>query len=141
LRKVRILVAEDLELWRDYVCSMLRGEPSFEVVCEATDGFQAVRLIEQHQPTIGLMDIGLPRLSGIDAARSIKRCAPNTAIIFLSGQHDMDIIQTALDLGSGYVLKSDTASDLIPAIHSVAKGETFVSRQLARLGITTKREM
>jgi DNA-binding NarL/FixJ family response regulator len=86
-----------------------------------------------------LLDIGLPRLSGIDAARSIKRVAPNTAIVFLSGQHDMDIIQAALDLGSSYVLKSDTASDLIPAIHSVAKGETFVSRQLARLGITTKR--
>ena len=137
--KVRILVAEDLDLWRNYVCSVLRKEPSFEVICEAADGLQAVQLTEQHQPTIALLDIGLPRLSGIDAARSIKTLAPNTAIVFLSGQHDINIIQAALDLGSSYILKSDAASDLIPAIHSVAKGETFVSRQLARLGITTKR--
>jgi len=56
----------------------------------------------------------------------------------LSGQQDTEIIQAALQVGSGYVLKSDAASDLIPAIHSVAKGETFVSRQLAMLGLTTK---
>lgn len=137
--KVRILLAEDLELWRDYVCSMLRSEPSFEVICEAVDGLQAVQLTEEHQPTIALLDIDLPRLSGLEAAGSIKKLAPDTAILFLSGQHDMDIIHRALELGSGYVLKSDTASDLIPAIHAVAKGETFVSRQLARLGITNQR--
>lgn len=140
VRKVRILVAEDVELWRQFISSTLLKEPSFEIICEVVDGQQAVLMAEQHQPTIALMDIGLPRLCGLDAARSIKRLAPNTAIIFLSGQQDMDIVQAALDLGNGYVLKSDAANDLIAAIHSVATGEVFVSRQLAGLGIVSKRD-
>lgn len=140
MRKVRILVAEDIELWRHFISSTLLKEPSFEIICEVVDGLQAVLMAEQHQPTIALMDIGLPRLCGLDAARSIKRLAPNTAIIFLSGQQDMDIVQTALGLGNGYVLKSDAANDLIAAIHSVATGKVFVSRQLAGLRIGSKRD-
>jgi DNA-binding NarL/FixJ family response regulator len=136
--KVRILVAEDLDLWREYISSTLLREPSFELICEAVDGLQAVQMAEQHQPTIALLDIGLPHLCGIDAARSIQALAPNTRIVFLSGEQDNEIIRTALELGSGYVLKSDAAMDLVAAIHSVAKGETFVSRHLARLGITNK---
>jgi DNA-binding NarL/FixJ family response regulator len=135
VHKVRILVAEDIELWRQFISSTLLKEPSFQIICEVADGVQAVLMAEQHQPTIALMDIGLPRLCGLDAARSIKKLAPHTAIIFLSGQQDMDIVQTALGLGNGYVLKSDAASDLIAAIHSVVTGETFVSRQLVGLGI------
>lgn len=137
--KVRILVAEDLELWREYISSTLLKEPSFEIICEALDGLQAVLMAKQHQPTIALLDIGLPHLSGIDAARSIRALAPNTHILFLSGEQDNEIILAALELGSGYVLKSDAAMDLVAAIHSVAEGKTFVSRHLARLGITNKR--
>jgi len=136
--RVRILVADDFEMWREYISSALLKEPSFEIICAVVDGRQAVLMAEQHQPTIALLDIGLPHLCGIDAARSIQALAPNTRIVFLSGQQDTEIIQAALQVGSGYVLKSDAASDLIPAIHSVAKGETFVSRQLAMLGLTTK---
>jgi DNA-binding NarL/FixJ family response regulator len=136
--KVSILIAEDLELWREYVSSTLLKEPSFKIICEVVDGLQAVLMAEQHQPTIALLDIGLPRLCGIDAARSIQELAPNTRIVFLSGEQDTELIRTALELGSGYVLKSDAASDLVAAIHSVAKGETFLSRHLARLGITHK---
>lgn len=136
--KVRILVAEDLELWREYISSALMREPTFELICEATDGLQAVLMAEQHQPTLALLDIGLPRLCGIDAARSIQTVAPNTRIVFLSGQQDIEIVQTALELGSGYVLKSDAAMDLVAAIHSVVEGETFVSRNLAQLEITNK---
>jgi DNA-binding NarL/FixJ family response regulator len=138
VRKIRILLAEDIELWRDYISSMLRKEQSFEIICEVVDGLQAVSAAEQHQPTIALLDIGLPRVNGIDAARSIKTICPNTAIVFLSGQQDTVVIQRALELGSAYVLKSDAGYDLITAIHLVAKGERFVSRQLAGLGITPK---
>lgn len=136
--KVRILVAEDLDLWREYISSTLLKEPSFEIICEVVDGLQAVLMAEQHQPTIALLDIGLPRLCGIDAARSIQALAPNTRIVFLSGQQDTEIVRTALELGSGYVLKSDAPMDLVAAIHSVAEGETFVSRHLARLGIANR---
>jgi two-component system, NarL family, nitrate/nitrite response regulator NarL len=132
--KVRILIAEDFDLWREYISSTLRKEPSFEIICEVVDGLQAVQMAEQHQPTIALLDIGLPRLCGIDAARSIQVLAPNTRIVFLSGQQDTDIMRTALELRSGYVLKSDAALDLVAAIHSVAKGETFVSTSLNLAG-------
>lgn len=138
--KVRILVAEDLELWREYISSALLHEPTFEIICEAADGLQAVLMAEQHQPTIALLDIGLPRLCGIEAARSIKAVAPNTRIVFLSAQQDPEIIRAALELASGYVLKSDAAMDLIAAIHSAAEGEPYVSRNLAQLGITNKEE-
>lgn len=139
--KVRIVVAEDTELWRDYISSMLLQEPSFEIICEVVDGLQAVQAAEQHQPTIALLDIGLPRLTGIDAARSIKALSPNTAVLFLSGEQDVEVIQTALDLGSGYVLKSDAASDLIAAIHAVARGDTFISRQLTGVAITGRKRV
>lgn len=137
--KVRILVVDDLDLWRDFISDMLQKEPSFEVICRAVDGLEAVQAAKQHQPTVALLDIGLPGMSGIEAARSIKTIAPQTEIVFLSEQRDTEVIQMALDLGSGYVLKSDAASDLITAIHSVAKDEIFVSRQVAGLLITTKR--
>jgi DNA-binding NarL/FixJ family response regulator len=140
VHKVRILVADDMEPWRDYISSTLGKEPSFEIVCEVVDGLQAVQVAEQHQPTIALLDIGLPGLYGIDAARSIQVLVPNTRIVFLSGQQDREIIETALNLGSGYVLKSDAASDLIAAIHAVARGDTFIRRQLAGLGITSERK-
>ena len=138
MRKVGILLAEDIELWRQFISSMLLKEPSFELICEVVGGLQAVLMAEPHQPTIALLDIGLPRLCGIDAARSIKALAPNTAIIFLSGEQDADVVQTALGFENGYVLTSDAASDLIVAIHSVARGETFVSRQLASRAINER---
>jgi DNA-binding NarL/FixJ family response regulator len=138
--KVRILVADDIELWREYVSSMLQNEPSFEVICQVVDGPEAVFAAKRHQPTIALLDIGLPGLCGIDAARSIRALAQNTRIVFFSGQQDPEIIEAALSLGGGYVLKSDAASDLIPAIHTVARGGRFISRQLAGLGITSERK-
>lgn len=139
--KVRILVAEDIELWRDYISSVLREEPSFEIICEVADGPRAVQVAEQQQPTIALLDIGLPRLTGIDAARSIKELSPNTAVVFLSGEQDLEVIQAALDVGSGYVLKSDAASDLVAAIQAVARGDTFISRQLAGVRITSPKKV
>ena len=138
MSKVRILVAEDVDLWRKFISSALLQEPAFEVICEVVDGLQAVLEAEKRQPTIALLDISLPRLSGIDAARSIGKAAPNTKIVFLSAHREVEIVQAALDLGSAYVLKSDAASDLVEAIHRVTRGEVFVSRELAKLVRTRK---
>jgi DNA-binding NarL/FixJ family response regulator len=133
--KIRILVVDDVAFWREFVCSELAGEPSFEVICEAMDGRQAVVMAERLQPTIALMDVGLPELCGIDAAIEIRKLAPNCKILFLSEQRDSDVIQAALDAGCGYVLKSDAGADLIAAIHSVSSGRRFISRELAGLGL------
>ena len=134
--KVSILVAEDNELWRTFIGMTLRKEPSFEIVCEVVDGLQAVLIAEQRRPTIALLDIGLPRLNGLEAARSIREFAPSTKIVFLSDQRDVEVVRAALTLGSGYILKSDADEDLAAAILSVVKGERVLSRQLADLGIT-----
>ena len=121
--KIHILVAEDTELWRKFISSTLQKEPSVEIICEVVDGVQAVLAAERHQPTIALLDISLPLLSGLDAARSIRTLAPNTRIVFLSEQRDIEVVQAALDIGSRYVMKSNAARDLVAAIHSAAREE------------------
>jgi two-component system nitrate/nitrite response regulator NarL len=128
---VSILVVDDIDSWRRFVTSTLGQEPSFEIICEVSDGVKAVQMAEQLQPTVVLLDIGLPRLNGIEAGKWIREVAPNAKIVFLSEQLDSDIIQAALKLGAGgYVLKSDAAKDLVAAIHAVVRGKKFVSARL-----------
>jgi DNA-binding NarL/FixJ family response regulator len=138
LSKVRILVVDDAAFWRESISFMLQNEPSFEIICEVVDGLQAIRMAEHFQPTIALLDIGLPRLSGIDAAKRIRTLAPQTRTLFFSEQRDPEVVQAALNLACGYVLKSDAARELIPAIHSVALGEPFISSQLGGLDLEAK---
>jgi DNA-binding NarL/FixJ family response regulator len=133
MSKVRILVVDDVAFWREFVCSVVRSEPLFEIICEAVDGNQAFVIAGRLQPTIALLDVGLPKVSGIDAAIAIRRLAPDTRIVFLSDQRDPDVVRAALQVADGYVLKSDAGRDLVPAIHSVAKGDPFISRQVGDL--------
>jgi DNA-binding NarL/FixJ family response regulator len=131
---VRVLVVDDVEDWRRFVSSMLRAEP-FEIVGEASDGLMAVQLAEQMQPTVVLLDIGLPGLDGIKAGAGIGRVAPDAKIVFVSQEFDSDIIRAALQLGAwGYVLKSDAARELVKAINTVLSGKDFVSSSLASGG-------
>jgi two-component system nitrate/nitrite response regulator NarL len=129
---VRVLVVDDVEFWRTMVSSMLRAEPSFEIVCEISDGLEAVRAAANLQPTVVLLDIGLPGLNGLQAGGWIRRVAPDAKIIFVSLERDPDIVGAALRLGAlGYVLKSDAAGDLVTAIHTAVRGEKFLSHSLA----------
>jgi NarL family two-component system response regulator LiaR len=123
----RVLVVDDVEDWRRFVSSILLAEP-FEIVGEASDGLMAVHLAEQMQPTVVLLDIGLPGLDGIKAGAGIRRVAPDAKIVFVSQEFDPDIIRAALQLGAwGYVLKSDAARELVKAINTVVGGKDFVS--------------
>jgi DNA-binding NarL/FixJ family response regulator len=133
--KETILVAEDNKLWRNFIGWTLRIESSFEII-EVVDGVQAVVVAEQRRPTIALLDVRLPRLNGLDAARSIRELAPQTKIVFLSELRDVEVVKAALALGSGYVLKSDAGYELVTAIYSAVRGERVLSHQLAGLGIT-----
>src|SRR5256885_1132395 len=99
-----------------------------QVIAEAGDGQEAVRHAETLHPDIVVMDIGMPTLNGMDAARELGRCCPKTKPILLT-QHDEDqYVSEALDAGvKGYVLKSQVASDLLLAIHQVLKGQVYLS--------------
>ncbi len=128
---VRVLVVDDVEDWRRFVSSMLGAEP-FEIVGEASDGLMAVQLAEQMQPTVVLLDIGLPGLDGIKAGAGIRRVAPDAKIVFVSQQFDPDIVRAALQLGAwGYVLKSDAVRELLKAINTVLSGKDFVSSSVS----------
>jgi DNA-binding NarL/FixJ family response regulator len=128
---VRALVVEDFEPFRRFIRSMLGRNPELYVIAEVSDGIEAVRKAEELQPNLILLDIGLPRLTGIEAARRIRQLSPESKIIFLTQESSADIVQEAISSGAwGYVMKARAASDLLPAIQAVREGQRFVSEGL-----------
>jgi DNA-binding NarL/FixJ family response regulator len=128
LSSVRILVVDDFEPWRRFASSLLRGKPELQVVGEASDGLEAVQKAVELKPDLILLDLHLPRLSGLEAARQIRKLAPESKIIFLSQESSDDIVQAALSLGAwGYVVKASAASELLVAVEAVLSGKSFVS--------------
>jgi len=124
---IRVIVVEDFQPFRQLVCSKLEKNSELRVICEVSDGLEAVQKAEELKPDLILLDIGLPTLSGIEAARRILGVAPKSKIIFSTQETSPAFIQEALKLGArGYVYKSH-ASDLLPAISAVLSGQQFVS--------------
>ena len=128
---IRVLVVDDFENWRRQVRSLLQARPAWQVIAEASDGSEAVQKAEELKPDLILLDIGLPKLNGIEAARRIRQVSPNSKIIFLSQDSDLDIVRGALSTGAvGYVRKTEARSELLPAMDAVLRGKQFVSRSL-----------
>jgi DNA-binding NarL/FixJ family response regulator len=124
----RILVVDDFEPWRRFACSTLRKEPGFQIVGEASDGLEAFQRAVELEPDLILLDIRLPSLNGIEAARRIHEMVPGAKIIFLSDESSVDVVQEAMSFGaSGYVFKTMAASDLLTAVETVMSGLKFVS--------------
>jgi len=138
---IRILVADDSAPWRRFVSSLILPErPEWHIVCEVSDGLEAVKKAEELRPDLILMDIGLPKLSGIDAARRISKIVSNLKILFLSAFDSLEIVQEALNTGaSGYVVKLEAASELIGAVEAVFQGKRFISSGLSRACLTDGR--
>jgi DNA-binding NarL/FixJ family response regulator len=133
LSSVRIFVVDDYKPFRRWVCSTLEAWPRFQVIGEASDGLEAVQKAENLQPDLILLDIGMPALNGIEAARRILRFVPAAKILFLSQQNDPDIVAKALSNGAkGYVHKQNASTDLLPAIEAALRGDRFVSTGLGR---------
>ena len=117
---VRVLVVEDFLPFRRFVCSTLGKRCELQVVCEASDGLEAVQKAQELQPDLILLDIGLPTLNGIEAARRIRKLAPESKIIFLSQESSAEVVQEALSLGArGYVVKTRVGNELLAAVDSV----------------------
>jgi len=134
---IRVLLVDDHEIARKGIRSVLTSDASLAVVSEAADGEEAVKRTEELRPDIILLDITLPGISGIQAARKIRVVSPESRIIFLSQHDSIQIAKDALSVGAqGYVVKSDAGRDLLRAIQTVLEGQTFVSRTLIARGWT-----
>jgi len=127
---IRILVVEDYEPWRRFISSMVEKQPDLRVICEVSDGLEAVQKAKEVKPDLILLDIGLPKLNGMDAARQIRRFAPNCKIIFLSQESSAAVVREALGIGTGYVVKADAGRELLSAVKAVMLGEQFLSNRL-----------
>jgi DNA-binding NarL/FixJ family response regulator len=128
LSPIRILVADDFEGWRRQVRLLFQARPQWQIIAEVSDGSEAVQKAEELKPDLIVLDIGLPKLNGIEAARRIRELFPSSKIIFLSLHNSPDMVQAALSTGAlGYVRKTDALSELLPAVDAVLRGERFVS--------------
>jgi DNA-binding NarL/FixJ family response regulator len=138
VEKIRIMLADDHAVLREGMRNLLEKESDIEVVGEAGNGEEAVRLAEQLSPDVALMDIVMPKMSGIEATRGIKQVSPTTAVLILTAYEDDRYIIGLLEAGAaGYLLKSSRSSELVGAIRAVHAGEAVLhpsvtARLLAR---------
>ncbi len=131
MRSCKILLVEDFDAFRQFVVLSLRQRPEFQLIYEASDGLEAVQRAEELQPDLILLDIGLPRLNGIEAGRRIRKVSPNSKILYVSQEPSAEVVQEALHLGAqGYLLKTDAEGELLPAVDAVLQGRHYLSRRL-----------
>ncbi len=128
---VRILLVDDFEPFLSFAASTLSEQSGFQIVGKASDGHEAVKMARKLQPDLVVLDVGLPKLNGIEAARQIRSASPNSKILFLTGNECPEIARDALDAGAcGYVVKQDAAGELLAAAKTVLSGDQYVSRRL-----------
>lgn len=124
---IRILLADDHALVRAGVRRILDAEPDMEVVAEASDGAEAIELAREHQPDLAVLDISMPRMTGLQAVKEIKRRSPSTQALMLSMHDNEQYFFTALKAGAaGYVLKSVADEDLVSACRAAVRGDSFL---------------
>jgi len=128
----RVLVVDDYEPWRAFVTATLKNQSKLRIIAEAKDGLEAVQIAQQLQPDLILLDIGLPKLNGIEAARRIREVSPKSKILFVSENRSRDIAEECLRIGAiGYVVKSGAGAELLPALKAALEGRRFLSASLA----------
>jgi two-component system response regulator NreC len=133
-RKIRIVMADDHAIFRRGLQAMLEGSQGFSIVAECGDGEQAVQLVAEHVPDVVLLDISMPKLNGVEAARLIKRYHPEVRVLILSVHEDRDYIYQVVRAGAdGYVFKSVEKKELIAAIRTVVEGGRFFSQSVSNV--------
>ena len=137
---VRVLFADDHSIVRESLKPILERE-GFQVVAEATDGREAVRLAGELHPDVAVLDVGMPLLNGLDAARAIQQECPRTRTILLTMHSEDTYVLQALQLGvRGYVLKSQAVADLVRALREVCRGATYLSPSVSGTVVQAYRE-
>jgi len=131
LSSIRILIADDYEGWRRKIRRLLQVRREYQVVGEALDGAEAVHKAQELNPDLILLDIGLRKLNGIEAAHLIRQLSPSSKILVVSQNNDLEVVRAALSASArGYVLKADARSELLPAMEAVLQGKQFISNSL-----------
>jgi DNA-binding NarL/FixJ family response regulator len=134
MKVIRMLLADDHTVMRKGLRLLLDSQPGFQVVAEAATGREAVSLAEQHAPDVIVMDIAMPLLNGIEAARQITAKLPQAAIVFLSMHSDESYVLRALKAGArAYLLKDSAESDLIEAVKAVTEGKAYFSPAISKM--------
>jgi len=131
---IRILLADDHTIVRDGLRALLERQADMSVVAEAADGRECVHLAEQHSPDVVIMDVAMPEMNGIEAARRILAANPKTSVLILSMHRDESYVLRALRAGArGYLLKDSPRDDVLTAIRTVAAGRSYLSRQVSQI--------
>lgn len=134
MAKTRILLADDHGVTRAGLRFVLEAAPNLEVVAEAGDGRQAVELAAAHNPDVAVLDIGMPKLNGIEAARQIVSNNPQTAVVILSMYSEESYVTRALKAGArAYLLKDSAEIDLVRAVEAVVEGKSFFSPAISKM--------
>jgi two-component system, NarL family, response regulator NreC len=134
MSQVRIIIADDHPFMRTGLRHVLEEHPEFRVVGEAADGREAVQMVGKQNPDVAILDIGMPNLNGIEAARQICASAPRVAIIVLSMHSDEAYVLRALKAGArAYLLKQSAEADLIAAVKAVSLGKSFFSPAISQM--------
>jgi DNA-binding NarL/FixJ family response regulator len=125
---LRVLLADDHSIVRRGMRALLETEQSVQVVAEAADGLEALRMCEEHRPDLLILDVAMPRLNGIDVAARVQKMDPPPRTIMLSMHLDESYVMRSISAGAcGYLLKDTTDEDLLPAVRAVAEGRSFFS--------------
>jgi DNA-binding NarL/FixJ family response regulator len=134
MKTIRILLADDHTVVRKGLRLLLESVPEFQVIADASSGREAVALAEQHMPDVIVMDVAMPILNGIEAARQITAKLPQTAVVFLSMHGDESYVRQALKAGArAYLLKDSAEYDLIQAVKAVSEGKAFFSPAISKM--------
>jgi len=131
---VRILIADDHAIIRRGLRALLAREPGFEIVAEAADGMEAVKLAEEALPHVAILDISMPNLNGFEAARRISASLPDVRVVMLTVHNDDHYLWSALKAGAtGYVLKSSAEFEVVEATRAVSQGKAYFSPRVSRM--------
>ena len=133
MEQIRVLLADNKELFREGLVKILDGQSHIEVVCQCDNGSKAIEKAKETEPDVVLMDISMPLLNGIEATRQIKKICPQTKVVILSmHSHDLYITELFRLGASGYLLKDSTWGEIVKAVFAAMKGDVYLSPSISR---------